>query len=134
MPISLNNLRSQIVPGLIFASKENDALVIPEKFDLLRRVAAVLGFKTVGELFATLDRFEVDGVVYESVNTLVGREWPQGWGRGPGGAEASRAWEDAERAAGRDGKADIFQMIDNAPMVEFRKQKSAFFDELTRGF
>src|SRR5882762_4189606 len=113
MPVQLTAMRDALLPGLHFMFHANEPLAlsdIPEKYEHLRRIFNCIPIRKVGDLqLPQIIRWEVGALVYETRTVFLGREYPQGWGRGPGGAVAEPPPEP-------DGKVDVFGMEDNNNM------------------
>ncbi len=81
--------------------------------------------RVVGDLVKLPERIVAGDTLYETKQVFVRREYPQGWGRGPGGAAAEPPPEP-------DGKVNVFRSEDNANMVALKADISAFIN--ARGY
>ena len=109
--LRLASLRDALMPGVTFAFRSSDRLVlddIPQRYEHMRKVFAEIGLSVVGELRVVPDVVTTsDGSIYETKLVVAGREYPQGWGRGRGGAAAEPEPEP-------DGKVDVYKQTANA--------------------
>lgn len=125
MPVSLSHIRDQLMPGLHFIKYMDKRLYkdqVPEKLEHLRRVFSIIPIKIIGDLIKLPKHIVVPDFVYETKTVFAGREYPQGWGRGPGGAAAEPLPEP-------DGKVDVFKEEDNENMKALKRDIAILIDE-----
>jgi hypothetical protein len=127
MPVMLSAIRELLMPAMWLMSQGRKQL---RDFDLtpyphLRAAVAAGVLQTVGDLSPLPKHFEVGDQIYETHMVFAGREYPQGWGRGPGGAAAEPPPEP-------DGKVDTYRMELNANMKELAAEIAAFIDKRGR--
>jgi hypothetical protein len=116
MSAHLTSIRSILLPGLYLASRSSDRLPdIPSSYPHIRAVLNAIPLLTVGDLTRLPHQIVAGDLLYETKLVFAGREYPQGWGRGPGGAAA-----EPEREP--DGKVDTFRHEDNANMVALKAE------------
>lgn len=92
---------------------------VPSCFSHLRFAFHIVPIKVVADLLRFPNRFEIGDLLYERKMVFSGREYPQGWGRGPGGAAAETPPEP-------DGKVDTFKFEDNENMKALHIEISSF--------
>ncbi len=124
-PISLTNIRDLLMPGLNFMAHAKKPLTvskIPFLYPHLRYIFDYLQLKTVGDLHNLPKRIETANGLYETQTVFAGRVYPQGWGRGPGGAAAEPPPEP-------DGMVDSFREEDNELMRSLKREIESFITE-----
>ena len=128
MPVNLFNMRELLMPGLHFLSHAKDPLCladVPDKYQHFRQCFEYCQIKTVGDLHPLPRWITLDGFEYRTDTVCIGREYPQGWGRGPGG------WK-AEPPPEPDGKVNVYQTQDNDNMKALKDEIEQFCEE--RGY
>ena len=123
-PVSLTTMRDVLGPGVWAMIHADDELplVFPAEFPHLRALRAVGRINTVKDMINLPRSFTCgDGQRYEEWQVFAGREYPQGWGRGPGGAAAEPPPEP-------DGKVDTFRMERNDARRELDEEISRYLD------
>jgi hypothetical protein len=121
MPVSLSAMRGVLMPGVCFmfhAAKPLTLADIPEQFPHLRAVFAAIPMRRVGDL-RMLPKRILGG--YRTKLVFAGREYPQGWGRGPGGAAAELPPEP-------DGKANTYRYVDSGKMRALKTEINEFIE------
>ena len=128
MPVHLSAIRNVLMPGINFVFHAKEPLTlkdVPEKYQHLRRCFDYCRIKEVGDLIKLprwIPAVSASDFEYRTDNVKIGREYPQGWGRGPGG------WR-AEPPPEPDGKVDIFQLQDNENMKALKAEIEQFCEE-----
>lgn len=128
MPVNLAYMRNALLPGLHFMLHAKEPLWlqdVPAKFEHLRRCFDFCQIKTVGDLYPLPRWIKLGEFEYCTDNVCIGREYPQGWGRGPGG------WK-AEPPPEPDGKVDVYTLRDNENMKALKAEVEQFCEE--RGY
>ena len=126
MPVGLVRLMEVLGPGINFWAHKNEPLNladVPLHYPNLRNVFDAVPIKRVGDLRGIKNATGADGVAYVTSRVFAGREYPQGWGRGPGGAAA-------EPPPGLDGKVDTYRFEDNEAMTVLKSEIQHFIDEM----
>ena len=125
MPVSLTKIGDALRGGVTLAFKSKDPLHIGPEFPNLKTVSAVIDLRTVGDLQKIPNRIEAGDMLYERKLVFAGREYPQGWGRGPGGAAAEPPPEP-------DGKVDTFKYEDNENMKALMVERDVLLGQLAK--
>lgn len=129
MAINLTAMRDILSPGVWAMVHADDELplVMPAQFPHLRSLRASGRIKIIRDIMDLPPSFtRGDGQRYEATMVFAGRDYPQGWGRGPGGAAAEPPPEP-------DGKVDTFKMERNQLRIELDEEIGAYFEYREKG-
>jgi hypothetical protein len=124
MPVSLLHMSKLLAPGIWLWARESQVLSAIS-FDHFPHLSALQDYgvvRTFGDLRPLPRVFTSPlGIKYEVRTEFAGREYPQGWGRGPGGAAAEPLPEP-------DGKVDTFKEVRNVARQELDAEIEAFIE------
>lgn len=120
--VSLTNTRNILMPGIMLMSRMDDAVgEIPEMFPLVRQFVKAGYAAKIRDFIRPPNDIELESGDYSQALVWCSREYPQGWGRGPGGAAAEPPPE-------ADGKVDTFKMHRTAARKRLDQEISEFLD------